>query len=73
MVFKIFVLLVVLVGLIQLIRRLAVKPSDAVSDLDLGGWVSVANFLEVSSGLVRWLWLLVVWCGGDAVMVAGCM
>jgi hypothetical protein len=44
---KNFVLLVVLVGLIQLIRRLAVKPSDAVSDWDLGGWVWVANFLEV--------------------------
>lgn len=90
---KNFVLLVVLVGLIQLICRLAVKPSDAVSDWDLGGWVRVANFLEVSElglmglgcrssgsfwvwvadllevfgGLVRW------WCGGDAVMVAGCV
>jgi len=94
---KNFVLLVVLVGLIQLIRRLAVKPSDAVSDWDLGGWVWVANLSEVSgfglpifwrflavwyggygcrfSGsvvmvagcLVRW------WCGGDAVMVAGCV
>jgi len=90
---KNFVLLVVLVGLIQLIRRLAVKPSDAVLDWDLGGWVRVANFLEVYElgrmglgcrssrsfwvwvadllevfgGLVRW------WCGGDAVMVAGCV
>jgi hypothetical protein len=44
---KNFVLLVVLVGLIQLICRLAVKPSDAVADWDLGGWVRVANFLEV--------------------------
>jgi hypothetical protein len=87
---KNFVLLVVLVSLIQLIRRLTVKPSDVVSDWDLGGWVQVANFLEVYElghmglgcrssgsfwvwvahllevfgGLVRWLWLPVVWCGG---------
>jgi hypothetical protein len=73
---KNFILLVVLVGLIQLIRRLAVKPRDVVSDWDLGGCVRVANFLEVfelghmglgcrSSGGFWW--------SGAVVMVAGCL
>jgi hypothetical protein len=44
---KNFVLLVVLVSLIQLIRRLVAKPRDTVLDWNLGEWVRVANFLEV--------------------------
>jgi hypothetical protein len=73
---KNFVLLVVLIDLIQLICRLTVKPSDAVADWDLGGWVRVANFLEVFElghmGLgcrsSRGFW----WFGA-VVMVAGCL
>jgi hypothetical protein len=80
---KNFVLLVVLVGLIQLICRLAVKPSDAVADWDLGGWVRVANFLEVFE-LGIWVWvadlsevsgfgLPIFWCGGYGCRLSSVM
>jgi hypothetical protein len=67
---------VVLVGLIQLIRRLVVKPSDVVSNWDLGRWVWVANFLEVSKLVHMGLGCRSpggFWWSGAVVMVAGCL
>jgi hypothetical protein len=73
---KNFVLLVVLVSLIQLICRLAMKPSDAVSDWDLGGWVRVANFFKVCELVCMDLGCRSsggFWWSGVTVMVASCL